>query len=75
MNSLETPIFLTDSHSTCNVPLRRFHVTIQSSIFTADDSGHDVENYDESPEIYFENKGPTSLYSAEWKTVVCVNLR
>jgi len=53
----------------CNVSVRRFHVTIQSSIFIADDSGYAVENYDESPGIYFENKGPASLYSAEWKTV------
>jgi len=69
MNSLETPVFLTDTHSACNVPLRRFHVIIQSSIFIADDSGYAVENYDESPGTYFENKGPAFLYSARWKTV------
>jgi hypothetical protein len=34
-----------------------------------------VENYDESPGIYFENKGKASSYIAEWKAVVCVNLR
>jgi len=44
MNSLETSVFLTDSHSTCNVPLRRFHITIQSSIFSADYSGYAMEN-------------------------------
>jgi hypothetical protein len=34
-----------------------------------------MEKYDESPGIYFENKGQASLYNTEWITVVYVNLK
>jgi uncharacterized protein YmfQ (DUF2313 family) len=47
---------------------------IQSLIFSAEDLGYAVESYDESPGIYFENKGQASLYSMEWKTIMYVNL-
>jgi hypothetical protein len=47
---------------------------MQRSIFSADDSGYAVENYDESPG-YFGSKGQAYFYSEEWKTVVLVNMR
>jgi hypothetical protein len=34
-----------------------------------------MENYDESPGIYYENKGQVNLYNTEWKVVVYVNLK
>jgi hypothetical protein len=37
--------------------------------------GYILEKYDESPGIYFENKGQASLYNTEWRTVVYVNLQ
>jgi len=48
---------------------------IQSLIFSAEDLGYAVESYDESPGIYFENKGQASLYNMEWRTIMYVNLK
>jgi hypothetical protein len=48
---------------------------IQSLIFSAEDLGYAVESYDESPAIYFENKGQASLYNIEWKTIMYVNVK
>jgi len=36
--------------------------------------GYAVEKYDESPGIYYENKGVAVLYNIAWRTVVYVNL-
>jgi hypothetical protein len=36
--------------------------------------GYSVEKYDESPGIYYENKGVTLLYNIAWRTIVYVNL-
>jgi hypothetical protein len=36
--------------------------------------GYSVEKYDESPGIYYENKGVAVLYNIAWMTVVYVNL-
>jgi len=37
--------------------------------------GYSLNKYDKSPAVYFEDKGTTTLYNAEWKTVVYVDLR
>jgi hypothetical protein len=37
-------------------------------------SGYSIEKYDESPGMYYENKGIAVLYNAAWKTIVYVNL-
>jgi hypothetical protein len=36
--------------------------------------GYSVEKYDESPGIYYENKGQASLFNTEGKTIVYINL-
>ena len=41
---------------------------------SASELGYSVEQYHESPGIYFENRGQASLYNTHWKTVVYVNL-
>lgn len=41
---------------------------------SASELGYLVEQYNESPGIYFENRGQASLYNTHWKTVLYVNL-
>jgi hypothetical protein len=36
--------------------------------------GYSVEKYDESPGLYYENKGVAVLYNMVWKTIVYVDL-
>jgi hypothetical protein len=36
--------------------------------------GYTIEKYDESPGIYYENKGVAVLYNIAWKTITYVNL-
>jgi hypothetical protein len=36
--------------------------------------GYHIEKYDESPGLYYEHLGETTLYNTEWKTVVYVSL-
>jgi hypothetical protein len=36
--------------------------------------GYTLEKYDESPGIYYENKGTAALYSEAWRTLVYVDL-
>ena len=36
--------------------------------------GYSIEKYDESPRIYYENKGVAVLYNIAWMTIVYVNL-
>jgi len=36
--------------------------------------GYSIEKYDESPGIYYENRGIAVLYNIAWRTVVYVNL-
>jgi hypothetical protein len=36
--------------------------------------GYSIEKYDESPGLYYENKGVVVLYNMVWKTIVYVNL-
>jgi hypothetical protein len=38
------------------------------------DLGYSIEKYDESPGVYYENKGVAILYNVAWKTIVYVNL-
>jgi hypothetical protein len=38
------------------------------------DLGYSIEKCDESPGVYYENKGMANLYNVEWKTIVYVNL-
>jgi hypothetical protein len=39
------------------------------------DLGYMTEKYGESPGLYYEQLGETTLYNTDWKTVVYVNLR
>jgi hypothetical protein len=34
------------------------------------DVDYSIEKYDESPGLYYENKGVAVLYNAVWKTIV-----
>jgi hypothetical protein len=36
--------------------------------------GYTLEKYDESPEIYYENKGTAALYNDAWRTIVYIDL-
>jgi hypothetical protein len=36
--------------------------------------GYSLETYDESPGVYYDNKGVANLYNVEWKPIVHVNL-
>jgi hypothetical protein len=36
--------------------------------------GYSLEKYDESPGVYYENKGVANLYSVEWRPIVYVEL-
>lgn len=48
----------------------------QESATIISELGYSVEKYDESPGIYYGNKGQANLYNTEWKTVVVyVNIR
>jgi len=38
------------------------------------DLGYSLEWYDESPGVYYENKGVAALYNVEWKTVVYIHV-
>ena len=38
------------------------------------DLGYSIERYDESPGVYYENKGAAVLYNIAWRTIVYVNL-
>jgi hypothetical protein len=42
---------------------------------TASTLGYTLENYDQSPGIYYENKGQVNLYNTEWQVVVYVDLK
>jgi len=44
------------------------------SVTALHELGYFVEKYDESPGIYYENKGVAVLYNIAWRTIVCVNL-
>jgi len=44
------------------------------TVAALNDLGYSIEKYDESPEIYYENKGVAVLYNIAWRTVVYVNL-
>jgi hypothetical protein len=44
------------------------------TVAAVNDLGYSVEKYDESPGIYYENRGVTVLYNNAWRTVVYVNL-
>ena len=37
--------------------------------------GYSIDSYDESPGLYYELLGETTLYNSEWKTIVYVNLK
>jgi hypothetical protein len=37
--------------------------------------GYKLEKYDQSPGIYYENKGHVNLYNTEWQVVVYVDLK
>ena len=38
------------------------------------DPGYKVQSYDESPGIYYENKGMAVMYNVVWRTIVFVDL-
>jgi hypothetical protein len=38
------------------------------------DFGYTVERYDESPGIYYENRGVAALYNTAWRTIVYMDL-
>jgi hypothetical protein len=38
------------------------------------DLGYTVERYDESPGIYYENRGVAALYNTAWRTIVYMDL-
>ena len=44
------------------------------SVASLNELGYTVERYDESPGIYYENKGVAVLYNTAWKTVVYLDL-
>jgi predicted phosphodiesterase len=37
--------------------------------------GFHVEKFEESPGLFYVNKGSVNLYSTVWKTIIYVNLR
>jgi hypothetical protein len=49
-------------------------LTVLASVVSLHDLGYSIEKYDESPGVYYENKGMANLYNVEWKTIVYVNL-
>ena len=44
------------------------------NVAALNDFGYSVERYDESPGVYYENKGVAVLYNIAWRTIVYVNL-
>ena len=61
------------------IPLMAFVRTIISlstviSVATLNNLGYSIEKYDESPGVYYENKGVSVLYNIKWRTVVYVKL-
>jgi hypothetical protein len=44
------------------------------NVAALNDLGCSIEKYDESPGVYYENKGVAVLYNVAWKTIVYVNL-
>jgi hypothetical protein len=49
-------------------------LTILVSVASLYDLGYSIEKYDESPGVYYENKGMANLYNVEWKSIVYVKL-
>jgi hypothetical protein len=48
--------------------------SVQGSTPTLRELGYTLERYDESPGIYYENKGQVNLYNTEWQVVVYIDL-
>jgi hypothetical protein len=44
------------------------------NVTALNDLGYSIERYDESPGIYYENKGVAVLFNIAWRTIVYVNL-
>ena len=44
------------------------------TVAALNDLGYFIEKHDESPGIYYENRGVAVLYNNAWRIVVCVNL-
>jgi len=44
-----------------------------SNVAALNDLGYSIERYDESPGIYYENKGVAVLYNTAWRTIMYVN--
>jgi len=44
------------------------------NVTALNDLGYSIEKYDDSPGIYYENKGIAVLYNIAWRTIVYVNL-
>ena len=42
------------------------------AVAALNDLGYSIEKYDESPGIYYENRGVAVLYNNAWRTVVYV---
>ena len=49
-------------------------LSVLVSAAALNDLGYTVERYDESPGIYYENKGMAVMYNVEWKTIVYMDL-
>ena len=49
-------------------------LSVLLSAAALNDLGYTVERYDESPGIYYENKGMAVMYNVEWKTIVYMDL-
>jgi len=46
-----------------------------SVVGTIGDCGFHVEQFDESPGLFYVDKGTANLYSTSWKAIIYVNLR
>jgi len=67
-------IFLQDGNPTlgdCEVIIS---LSTLLTVAALNDLGSFIENCDESPGIYYENKGVAVLYNIAWRTVLYVNL-
>jgi hypothetical protein len=42
---------------------------------TIGDWGFHVEEFDESPGLFYVDKGNVNLYSTSWKTIIYINLK
>jgi hypothetical protein len=51
-----------------------FLLSVLLSVAAFSDLGYTVERYNESPGIYYENKGTAVLYNVAWRTTVYVDL-